>query len=83
MDRQRKSYPEFWYKDSAKVLTDILGLLADHREALVTLPVGGPIDAVVYNAGEVSKIHETCIRLITEEIENAPKTIHVPAKTQA
>ena len=79
MVQPRKLYPAFWYRDSVKVLTAIAALVENQSVASQTLREAGGTGV----AGEISKIRETCIRLITEELNNAPKTFNVPAKTEA
>ena len=64
------SYEVIKYRDSAKVLQDIVGLQEDRSKALATRrAVGG-----TGTASECIEIERTISRLIDEVIENAPKT---------
>ena len=69
--------PETGFQDSAKVLTGILGLLADRNEALATRREAGGTDV----AGFVQMLNESTLELISREIQNAPTTTRVFKKT--
>ena len=78
MDRTRKSYPEFWYKDSARVLRVIRGIIDQYKDAL-TQVTASPSGI----GNESGGIDKDTLNHIEEVMNNAPKTFNVPAKTEA
>ena len=72
MEHRKPSSPDWWYRDSAKVLRDIQSLRDDLSEALATLREDDHIGVIA--------LRELCEKSILEVTDNAPRTINVPAK---